>query len=110
MKNSRKAWLVFKRILIVLFIIYLINYFSVSAGYYENELSKKTVLTDEKIKEFEQDVRNGEYVDIKDYVVDEYVDTSSVIGDIGFKLSELINDFVTDKAINGIKIIGKLFS
>lgn len=110
MKNSKKAWLIFRRILLLLFIVYLINYFSVSAGYYDAEMSKKTILTEEKIKEFEEDIKNGEYVDIKDYVEDEYEDTSSVIGTVGYKLSKVINDFITDKAIKTIKIIGKLFS
>ena len=110
MKNSKKAWEVFKRILFFLFIIFLINYFSVSTGYYEKQITNKTILTEEKIKEFEQDVKNNEYVDIKDYVSDTYVDTSSVGSDLGYKVSETINDFVTNKAIKALKVLGKLFS
>lgn len=110
MKNSKKEWDVFKRILFFLFIIFLINYFSVSTGYYEKQITNKTILTEEKIKEFEEDVKNNEYVDIKDYVSDDYVDTSSVGGDLGYKVSETINDFVTNKAIKVVKVLGKLFS
>lgn len=110
MKNSKKAWDIFKRILFLLFIIFLINYFSVSSGYYERQITNKTILTEEKIKEFEEDVKNNEYVDIKDYVSDSYVDTSSVGSNIGYKVSESINDFVTNKAIKAIKVFGKLFS
>ena len=110
MKNSKKAWDVFKSIIIILFLIFLINYFSVSTGYYEKQIANKTILTEEKIKEFEEDVKNNEYVDIKDYVTDDYVDTSSVGGDIGYRFSETINDFVTNKAIKVFKVLGKLFS
>lgn len=110
MKNSKKAWDVFKIILFFLFIIFLINYFSVSTGYYEKQINNKTVLTEEKIKEFEEDVKNHEYVDIKDYVSDTYVDTSSVGSDLGYKVSETINDFITNKAIKALKVLGKLFS
>ena len=110
MKNSRKAWVVFRRFLFIMFVIYLINYFSVSSGYYESQVNKKVTLTEEKIKEFEEDVKNEEYVDIKDYVSEPYVDTSSVAGNVGYKFSETVNDFVTNKAISVFKFIGKLFS
>lgn len=81
-----------------------------STGYYEKQINNKTVLTEEKIKEFEEDVKNHEYVDIKDYVSDTYVDTSSVGSDLGYKVSETINDFITNKAIKALKVLGKLFS
>ena len=110
MKNSKKAWIIFKRCLFILFIAFLINYFSVSSGYYESQINKKTTLTNEKIKEFETDVKNGEYVDIKDYVTDEYVDTSSPMSKVGYNLSELINDFITDKTVKIFKFLGQFFS
>ena len=110
MKNSKKAWVVFRRILFVLFIIYLINYFMASTGYYENKINNKTILTEEKIKEFESDVKNGEEVDIKNYLDAQYVDTSNTWSKVGYKTSETINDFVTNKAIKVFKLLGKLFS
>lgn len=109
MKNSKKAWLIFKRILLFLFIIFLINNFSVSSGYYEAKVNKKTVLTQEKIEQFEKDVKNGEYIDINDYVVDDYVDTSTWISKTSNKLTEVANDFITNKAFKFFKLVGKLF-
>lgn len=110
MKNSYKTWVVFRRILFCLFILFLLNYYSVQSGYYESELAKKTILTEEKKKEFEEDVKNNEFVDIKDYLETPYVDTSSPISDLGYNSSQIINDFITDKAIKLFSFLGKFFS
>lgn len=110
MKNSKKMFLVFRRVLIILLVVYLINYFAVGSGYYENEINRKTILTEEKIKEFEEDIKNNEYVDLKDYTTLEYVDTTSVPGNIGYIVSEGISDFVTNKAVKFFNFVGKLFS
>ncbi len=110
MKKNISSWTIFSRGLFILFIVFLINYFSVSSGYYENEIKKKTAFTQEQIKQFEEDVQNKEYIDTKDYNKEEVVDNSSFIGDIGYKVSEGINDFVTDKAINVFKFLGRLFT
>ena len=66
MKNSKKAWQYFKRIMLLLFMFYLINYFQVSSGNFFNNNTQKTILTEQKIKEFEEDVKNGTFIDIKD--------------------------------------------
>ena len=110
MKNSKKMFIIFRRVLLILLIIFLINYFAVGSGYYGNIISKKTVLTQEKIKEFEEDVKNNEYVDLKDYTTDDYVDTKSIPGNIGYYFSEGISDFITNKAVKFFNFIGKLFS
>lgn len=110
MKNSKKTWIVFRRILFILFIIFLINYFAVSTGYHKSQINKKTVLTEEKIKEFEEDVKNGEYVDINDYVVEDYTDTSNFISKATSKCTNFISDMLTNNAVKLFKIIGKLFT
>lgn len=110
MIKNLTPWKIFSRILFILFLVFLINYFSVSTGYYENEIRKKTTFTQEQIEKFEEDVQNKEYIDTKEYNQNETVDNSSFIGDIGYKVSEGINDFVTDKAINVFKFLGKLFT
>ena len=50
----------------VLFLSFLVLYFAEAGGYYESVNSKKTYLTNEKIKQFEKDVADGKNVDIKD--------------------------------------------
>jgi phage/plasmid-associated DNA primase len=66
MKNSRTAWIIFRRILTFLFIIFIILYFQVETGLV-SEAKTKAIITQENIKKFEEDVKNGEYIDIKNY-------------------------------------------
>ena len=110
MKNNKKAWNIFKHCLIILFIIFLINYFMVNTDYYANKQKEKTILTSEKLKEFESDVSKGEYVDIKKYTSEEYIDNSSFLSNTGYKFSEVVNDFMTNKTIKIFKFISKFFS
>lgn len=99
MKNSKKAWIIFRRILLFLFIIYLINYFQVEKG--SNPfLEEKTILTEEGIKKFEEDIKNGEYIDIKNYSETTTKDTSNYISNFGYesgeKISKIIGHYLVD--------------
>ena len=58
----------FKIIFIFLFVIFLTMYISVGSNYYEYELHKKVMLTNEDIKKFEDDVKNNKEVDIDNYI------------------------------------------
>lgn len=107
MKN--KTWVIFKNTLILLFILFLINYFIANTGYYNKINNKKTIMTEEKIKEFETDIKNNEYIDIKKYTNEEEQDTSNIMSNLGYKTSETINDIVTNKLFKLFKIVGKLF-
>ncbi len=109
MKNSKKAWQVFKTILILLFIFFLINYYQVESGNYQNELTQKTILTEEKIKEFEQDVKDGNYIDLKNYTENNYVDTSNTISKFGNHIGEGLEKIINEKGQDFFKIIKKYF-
>ena len=109
MKNSKKAWQVFKTILILLFIFFLINYYQVESGNYQNELTQKTILTEEKIKEFEQDVKDGNYIDLKNYTENNYVDTSNAFSKFGNHIGEGLEKIINEKGQDFFKIIKKYF-
>ena len=53
-----------KLILIIVFIIFISSYFISNSGYYEYEMQQRTIITNEKIKEFENDLANNENIDI----------------------------------------------
>lgn len=107
MKNSRQAWLVFKRILFILFIFFTINYYQAENN---NYASQKTILTEEKIKEFEEDVKNGNFVDIKNYTEDTYIETSNSFSNIGYNLGSYITEFFGVKLVDFFEFIGKFVS
>ena len=58
---------IFKLVIIMLIITFTIMYIISSTGYYEYNMQSKTILTNDKIKEFEEDVKNNKDIDIKKY-------------------------------------------
>ncbi len=79
-------------IITIIFLAYVASYYIANSSYYEYQLQERTVLTNEKIKEFEEDVRNGQNIDVKDYVVDEYVDYSNKISNLVYNFSDSANN------------------
>ena len=109
MKNNIKEWIVFKRVLFFLFLLFLINYFSVQSGYYEKKVYDKMILTEEQKQAFEEDVSNGLDVDLTDYLEDDYVDTSNTASRLGQKIGDELDDFINHKVIKVMEAIGSLF-
>lgn len=48
---------IFKLVIIMLIITFTMMYIISSTGYYEYNMQSKTILTNDKIKEFEEDVK-----------------------------------------------------
>lgn len=59
---------IFKIIIIIVIVIYLILFISYRNGYYIDRNKEKAILTEEKIKEYEEDLKNGIDTSQKDYV------------------------------------------
>ena len=109
MRKENKYHL-FWRTLFILFVFYVAIFISVENGYYEKQNAKKTIITEEKMKEFEEDVRNNEDVDIKDYLVEEYKDYSSPTSKLAVNLSTGMEK-VMNKCINStVSLLKKLFT
>ena len=96
--KKKNNW--FKRILIVLFIIFIGLYISSISGFYESKLSNKVAFTQEAIEQFEEDVMNGKAVDVETFINDEYVDYSNKFSTSGDKFSEAVVKIFT-KGLSG---------
>ncbi len=107
MKNSHTAWVVFRRIISLLFILFVVLYFQVETGT-NNPLKEKTIITQENIKKFEEDVKNGEYVDIKDYTETSDIDTSNIMSDAGYLVSNQASKFIGKYLVDFFDFVGKL--
>ncbi len=59
----------FKIFILIFIVFFLFLYFSYQNGYYIDKNKEKKILTEEKIKEYEEDLKNGVDVENKDYVV-----------------------------------------
>lgn len=100
----------FWRSLFILFIVYVALFISVENGYYERQKAKTTVLTEQKIREFEEDVKNNKEVDIKDYLEEEHQDYSSKTSKIAVKLSNGLEKIMTKGISSTITVLKELFS
>lgn len=71
-----------------LFLSFLVLYFAQAGGYYEDLNNKKASLTEEKIKQFEEDVKNGEEIKVENYVVNIKKDYANKISNFGLFTSK----------------------
>lgn len=99
----------FKIIFIFLFVIFLTMYISVGSNYYEYELHKKVMLTNEDIKRFEDAVKNNKEVDIDNYISSR-VDYSNSFSKASTKVSKETKKYIK-QGIEGIfNIFSKMFT
>ena len=95
-------------LLIILIISFLSIYLSSKTGYYEYSNNRKTVFTEEKIKEFEKDISEGKNVNIKDYITDDSKDYSNKITNLGDNVSILITNSVNSFLKESFSILEKM--
>ena len=102
----------YKRIIrffcLLLFFIFLCSYFVETGGYYEYHLSYKRKLTEEQMKQFEEDIRNGKDIDINSYLNSNRRDYSNLltrkVSDANIRLNEYLKKIIG----NTFKILEKL--
>lgn len=99
----------FFKILLVFFLIFMALYIALESGYYDIKMGRKATITEEKLQEFESDVKDGKEVDLKDYLTDDYVDYSSSVSRFGSKIGSSL-DKLMDGGIDGfLNLLGSLF-
>lgn len=104
MDYSKTFW----TIMLILFIIYISIFMASSNGYYEYENKNKTILTEEKMKEFEDDVANGKSVDLKNYFEDNNKNYENKITNAGNTISNIISTSIFKSLEESFKLIEKL--
>ena len=93
---------------IIIIIIFISSYLISSSGYYEYAMQEKTIITNEKIKEFEDDIKNNKDIDLKKYLDNEEIDYSNSITTLVYNISDNSNKLAR-KLINFIfKKLGSL--
>lgn len=68
MKKVKLRTKIFRISFIILFAVFLTVYVSNKYGYYEYQKHEQVTLTEEQIKKFEQDVKDGKEIDIENYI------------------------------------------
>ena len=86
-------------IILILVFLFFVLYFMQASGYNEYTRNRENMLTEEQIKEYEEDIEAGKDVTIKDYLNKDKVNYDNKVSDLGLDLSELIGD-VFNKGMN----------
>ena len=80
-----------KLIIIITIIIFIAAYLVSSSGYYEYTMQQRSIITNEKIKEFEEDIKNNENIDLKEYLEREQIDYTNKFTTIVYNISDNSN-------------------
>ena len=94
-----KRYKAFRFLFILLFVTFLTLYFSQLTGYYEFQNYQKMTMTQEQILQFEQDVKEGKEVDIKDYVVNQERNYKNRFSNLGLQLSKGVSAIIEKSVI-----------
>ena len=92
---------IIKAIFFLILVVFLASYFTIQTGYYDYKIQKKTALTEEQIKKFEEDVKKGKEVDINDYIVNDKIDYSNSLTNSVYKVSVSTNK-ILKKSIESV--------
>ena len=105
MKKKNK---IFKFIFYLFFISFLVIYFSELTGYYEYHNYQKKELTQQQIKKYEEDIKNGKEVDINEYLAVDTRKYNNNLSKFASKLSDNISNIVNSGVEYAFKYISKL--
>lgn len=99
-KKNKLCNNIFKITLIVMFAIFLTMFVSNKYGYYEYKKSRQVTLTQEQIKKFEEDVKNGKNVELENYLQDTTKNYQTSLSQLGLNVSNSLAG-VVKKGIDG---------
>lgn len=104
MRKKRVA----KLFIYLILVLFLFSYALEKSGYYEYNLQDKKNLTNEEIKQFEEDVKSGKDIDINDYLKSNKVDYSNKLTKTASSVSLNLNKYLKKTLNNTFDILGKL--
>lgn len=84
----------FRIMSLTVFLIFIALYYSSNSGLIDYQARNKTVLTEEQIKMFEEDVKNNVQIDLKKYIEDKEEKYDNNISKTTLKVSNTIGETV----------------
>lgn len=108
-KKEKNIWsTIFSKILLALFFAFLTLHIAGLSGYYEYQLQKKVIITEDKIVKFEQDVASGNMLDLKDYLKEEEINYSTNISKTGLYLSDNFSKIIKNTVETTFSFVNRL--
>ena len=98
---------IIKFICSLIILIFLFSYFIEHSGYYEYNLHNKKNLTEEEIKRFESDIREGKNIDLNSYLSKDNIDYSNSLTRTTSNANLRLNEILKKLIKNGFNLIGK---
>ena len=98
---------IFKRFWFMMFLIFLTLYVSQASGYYEYEIRKKATFTEEQIKKFEQDIKDGKEIDVEQYISHTNKNYQNKLSSSVLLISEMISKYTKLGIEKVFSIIGQ---
>lgn len=86
-------------IILILVFLFFVLYFMQASGYSEYTKNRENMLTEEQIKEYEEDIESGKDVTIKDYLNEDKVNYDNKMSELSLDLSNLLEN-VFNKGMN----------
>ena len=109
MENKHKINL-FKGIFLILLFTFTTLYIASYNGYYEYSNNKKVTLTNEKIKEFEEDVKKGINLDLESYLENSKKNYNNKASRTGLFLSHKIGEYTKTGIEKTFRFLNDLIS
>lgn len=107
-KKTKPIEKIFNFILIMLFVTFLTMYFGNRMGYFEYKRSEHVFLTQEQIKKFEQDIKDGKEIDIDTYLVNVNKNYQTKLSKTGLNISNGVSKIVRTGVENLFNSINRL--
>ena len=107
-KQKEKLTKIFRKIFVAVLIAFTALYISENAGYFDYKEHNKKIMTEEKIKQFESDVKEGKNIHLEDYVVNDTKNYENKVSKVGESISKKVEKYVvsglntTFKFLNGV--------
>ena len=107
MKKGRTFRFIFLMLFVVFAGFYIVSY----SNYYDYDAKKRMTLTNEQIKQFEEDVENGVNIDVKNYLSINERHYNNKISQLTYKISSTIGKTI-EASLNTVfnKISGAISS
>lgn len=92
----------------LILIVFIFSYVIEESGYYEYNLQTKKNMTESEIKKFEEDVKSGKDVDVKNYLNETSTDYSNNLTKTTSRFSLNLNRYLIKTINNTINIFSRL--
>ncbi len=92
----------------VLLIVFIFSYVIEKSGYYEYNLQSKKNMTENEIKKFEENIKKGKEVNVKDYLNEVSIDYSNNLTRSISMFNLNLNRYLIKTINNTINIFSKL--